>query len=261
MKPTSLSLIFVNFRSASLLEQAVRSWEAPLQNIDHEILVINNDIDEVAALDALAAHCPIAVWHLPENLGFAAACNYGAERAIGHILFFLNPDTRYMRGSVEELLALFDRYPQSLGGVQLVDKSGRPEKWSAGKFPTLGRLLKQNLFGTDFIPAWRRRHFAYIDWVSGAALLIPRTVFWQVAGFDDQFFLYFEDVDLARRAANQGIGTWRFPQLTVQHAGGASQHDGRRQKQQYRVSQKRYFLKHRPCWEGKVVAMAQYLIG
>lgn len=244
-----LSLLFVNYRSVSLLKQAIASWESPLKDFQYEIIVVNNDPDENEAIEKLALPGKVIVKNLGKNIGFGAANNVAATLAQGEWLFLLNPDTEYAAGSIEGLLPVLDAYPDSLGGVCLIDGRGKEEPWSGGRFPTLWKLARHHLAGIPSQALWNQSKFVETDWVSGAALLISRENFKRLDGFDENFFLYFEDVDLARRAKQNGLMVWRSPALTVRHRGGASHSEHSQQKQIYYQSEQRYFSKHRPAFE------------
>lgn len=260
MSPPFFSLIVVNYQSAKLLERFLQSWAEPLRTISYEIIIVNNDTRETEVLRELAlVHPSVTVQELGENRGFARASNAGAVIARGTYLCFLNPDTEYIDGSLPALETVLAMYPRSLGGVRLIDGRGNNEAWSAGPFPTLWRLMWQNCFGPPRQPVWEATDFALTDWVSGAALIMPRVIFEELGGFDDHFFLYFEDVDLARRARSRGILTWRSPLLTIQHKGGGSHTGAALQKQAYYESQRRYFAKHRGQLETTLLTLAQRL--
>lgn len=254
------SLIFVNYQSLHLLKRSISSWQQSLGAISHEIIVVNNDVNENQGIQELAVPEYIFVKNLGANTGFAVANNEGAKLARGQWLFFLNPDTEYVSGSLEQLQSFLRLSPQSMGGLRLLNQQGKTEPWSAGRFPTLFNILCNNVFGAPKKAAWNQSEFALVDWVSGAALLIEKEFFQSIGGFDEDFFLYFEDVDLARRVAKQDKAVWRSPLVTVLHQGGASQIDRKRQKSFYYASQRTYFEKHRPWIEAQMLAWLQKLI-
>ncbi len=260
MSSPLFSLIIVNYQSVQLLRRFLESWAEPLRAISHEIIVLNNDVREREMLRELAlAHRGLVVQELGENQGFARASNAGAKLARGTYLFFLNPDTEYVSGSLKELETVLTTYPRSLGGVRLVDSDGSNEVWSAGSFPSLWGLFRHNCFGPPQHPVWEAKHFSYTDWVSGAALVLRRDLFEELGGFDERFFLYFEDVDLARRARSRGIVAWRSPCITIRHRGGGSHTGTTVQKQTYHTSQRQYFAKHRGQLETSLLTLAQHL--
>lgn len=262
MSEPIFSLIFVNFRSSQRLTEALESWKQAFGSMEVEFIVVNNDEGERTILERLAVTRSVQVYHLESNVGFGAACNVGAHRAKGKFLFFLNPDTQYVKGSVEALRSLLESRPRSIGGVKLVDRTLKDETWSSGRFPTLRRLIDRHIFGFPQKPFWKRSIFSYPDWVSGAAFVVPRDFFHALGGFDADFFLYFEDVDLCFRAKACGGVVWRTPFFVVKHQGGASHSRRKEQKRAYYRSQCQYFVKHRPKWEGYSLQKVQkFMLG
>lgn len=255
-----LSLIFVNYQSAGTLARAISSWMAPPQDFLFEIIVVNNDVRENAEINVLGTWENVRVENVGCNRGFGAGCNRGAALARGEWLFFLNPDTQYLAGTLTSLLPIFAAYPKSLGGVRLLTPDGAAERWSSGPFPTLSMLIGNHLWGIPRQASWERPTFSELDWVSGAALVASRTAFQELGGFDENYFLYFEDVDLAKRAKKLGIPVWYWPQLTVQHLGGGSHQNQKRQKQAYYQSEQYYFEKYRPHWEQSCLRWLHRLI-
>ncbi|TXG77154.1 glycosyltransferase [Candidatus Dojkabacteria bacterium] len=249
MSAPLLSLIFVNYQSSSFLMKAIDSWRKPLKDIPFEVIIVNNDVEEQAQIAELARQEGVRVEQMGYNSGFGAASNRGAAIARGTWFFFLNPDTQYASGDGSSLLPIFAAYPRSFGGIKLQTPAGVTEAWSSGQFPTFGTLVGNHLWGALKRVSWERPTFTEIDWVSGAALLASRAAFEELGGFDEKYFLYFEDVDLAKRARKREIPVWYSPTLTVQHVGGGSHADHRVQKQSYYQSEQLYFEKYRPTWE------------
>lgn len=257
MSTPRFSLIFVNFQSSHQLEQALLSWQQATHGVATEYIVVNNDSTEENEVDHIVREQQARVIHLGSNFGFGKACNEGARLARGSFLFFLNPDTRYASGSLASLEAVFVAHPRSIGGIRLITPGSVEEPWSAGRFPSFWRLLWKQLFGKPWHPVWQARQFRHADWVSGAALALPKSLFDELGGFDEQYFLYFEDVDLCRRAVDRGATVWRFPFLTAIHQGGASHASRSVQKDYYYASQRRYFERYRPHWEAVLVRLFQ----
>lgn len=254
------SLIFVNYQSAGLLKRALASWEQHDRTTSFEFILVNNDRSEAEQIAQLAEQYGAKVVTPEQNFGFGEACNRGAAVARGQWLFFLNPDTEYLEGSLTVLEEAFAQTPRSLGGIRLVNREGKPEMWSGGLFPTFGRLLLARLPGYPRAPLWEQVNYTHTDWVSGAGLVIPKPLFLELGGFDCHYFLYFEDIDLAYRLKQSGGVVWRTPRLTVLHVGGGSQPGERRQKQAYYTSQRRYFARHRPRWEAYLLTQLHRLI-
>ena len=259
MKP-DISFIFVNFRSAELLRrslssvyQAVRQQEVP-----SEYIIVNNDPAERAAIDSLGAHeASPRIIHQTTNEGFGRANNAGAKLAAGEMLFFINPDTEMVKGDFPTLLAVFRTRPKALYGMALSQPTGEREAWSAGAFPSLFRIALSYI-APEFLPhPWRAQDIERTDWVSGAALAIRREFFNSLGGFDDVFFLYFEDVDLAQRATQAGAWVGVYPFIEFRHAGGKSHRNIQEKKRAYYTGQRQYFRKWRPAYESVLLSLGQ----
>jgi GT2 family glycosyltransferase len=260
MKP-DYSFIFVNYRSTALLQGALQSLQQAFKSpISAEYLVINNDPSERAEIERLALDYPkTRVIHTEQNLGFGAANNIAGKLATGEILFFINPDTRFMRGNFFGLLEAFHFRPKAVYGVALELEAGKREPWSAGRFPSLARLIATNLLPPLPPHPWRASQVTKTDWVSGAAFAIRHDFFQALGGFDETFFLYFEDVDLSQRAALAGGWVGVYPFIAFQHQGGQSHGTEKEKKQAYQVGQKKYFQKWRPSYETACLSLGYKL--
>lgn len=245
-----LSLVFVNFRSAKRLALALASlFEKEGSTPSFEVIVVNHDETEEAELGLLEKQYPFTLTHA-ENKGFGAGANLGARMARGVLLGFLNPDVLWQSPFLGRVAADLERDHRKIIGITLVDEKGQIDPWGAGRAPSLLELCKNNL-----LPLGARRLLApaNVDWVSGAALFVSQETFRSVGGFDEAFFLYFEDVDLCVRAKQAGVLISRDTESRLFHQGGASFVSRAEQKQFFRRSQEQYFTKHRPRFEGRLL--------
>ena len=240
-----LSLVFVNFRSVERLTLALESLFDKEKERLYEVIVVNNDRLEESPLERLKILHSFTLLSA-ENDGFGAGANCGARVARGDILGFLNPDVIWQDPFLGRVATALAKAPQSIVGIPLVNQHGKIDPWSAGRAPGLLELCKSNL-----LP--RRAHSdlasADLDWVSGAALFVSREVFQKVGGFDEAFFLYFEDVDFCVRAKKIGVTITRDEQSRLFHHGGTSFATRAQQKEHFRRSQQLYFKKHRSFFE------------
>lgn len=214
------------------------------------VVVVDNASSD--GMVSLVHSCPVQLIRQTKNGGFAQAANAGvkalASKQNSYILF-LNPDA-VLIGSLEPVVQLFEASP-TLGiiGLPLVDRDGNPQRDSFGSEPTLTHLFVRNI-----APLRPRLRGAIgplgADWVSGGALLIRSDVFLQLQGFDEQFFMYWEDVDLCRRARAVGMQVARASGPAVKHERGGSLLDRRAKAAIYDQSADRYFQKHyaAPIW-------------
>jgi N-acetylglucosaminyl-diphospho-decaprenol L-rhamnosyltransferase len=163
------------------------------------------------------------------NLGYGRAANAGAAAATAEWLVVANPDVLWSPGSLDVLLEASGRWPQAAClGPAIRTPDGRLYP-SARAFPSLGRGVGHALFGWWW-PAnpWTRSYRAEVGkpvegptgWLSGSCMLIRRSAFEQVGGFDPSYFMYCEDMDLCRRFAEAGWSNVYVPTAVVTHAGG-----------------------------------------
>lgn len=207
MGPARVDVVIVNWNAGRLLEDCVRS----VGEQGNVVVVDNASTDGSAkAVSSLAE-----VVFNEENVGFAAGCNEGARRGHAPFVLFLNPDTRLHAETIPSVLRYFERPRASrvgIVGVPLVDGSGAVTR-SCSRFPTAGALVARSfgldrlfpsLFPPHFLRDWDHRATRPVDQVMGAFFFMRRSVFEELGGFDERFFLYFEDVDLSLRARRAG---------------------------------------------------------
>ena len=233
--------IIVSYCTRALTAAAVES--VLHEAATHRVLVVDNASSDGSA-DALSAQfaaAPVEVIALPDNRGFGAACNVGAERSRAPYLFILNSDARLEPGGLELLRSRLEAEPR-LGIVApaVFDANGRPQLDAQGDFPTAGAILLRRT----------RRHGEARSpgWVSGVAMLLRRTEYTALGGFDPGFFLYYEDVDLCRRYRDRGFEIERVVEARIVHAGGRSRTSARAQKRAYDRSQDRYLARIGTGW-------------
>lgn len=244
-----ISFIIVNYKSADTLPACFSSFANISIPGTYEILVANNDTKERNVLRDLQHRFSFSIIDLPENRGFSGASNKAAKVARGRILVFLNPDTRFLSGDLSFLVASLDVGEVGVIGLRLLSERTLPEAWSAGKNVTLWSLMANHI-GISFKP-WRVPREQSVAWVSGAALLVSHDLFSRLGGFDEGFFLYYEDVDLCFRVREAGRKVFLSPEVSVLHIGGKSMRSvgHSRQKSAYYESQERYFCMRRPKYE------------
>ncbi|TXH02138.1 MAG: glycosyltransferase, partial [Candidatus Moraniibacteriota bacterium] len=221
-----------------------------------EYIIVNNDSGESSVVERLKSH-PAAptIIHESSNGGFGRANNSGAKAASGEVLFFVNPDAELNKGNLHSVLAAFRFRPKALYGMALARETGEREPWSSGSFPNLFRLIASHIAPRSVSAPWKTSQIQRVDWVSGAALAVRREFFCQIQGFDESFFLYFEDVDLARRATEVGGWVGVYPFMEFCHKGGQSHAGFREKKEAYYAGQRRYFRKWRPALESAALSI------
>jgi N-acetylglucosaminyl-diphospho-decaprenol L-rhamnosyltransferase len=232
MNTPELSILIVTYNSANVISQVLLSLAMDCADIAHEVIIVDNASRDGTA-DLVRQQFPsVKVIRSAQNLGFGQGNNLAAAQASGQVLLLLNPDAIPERGAIAQALADMRRNPQiNIAGGRLLGLDGRDQP-SARMFPSLlnellvisglaSRLPKSRFFGR-FDRTWANpAESARVDWVPGAFMFIRAEVFRALGGFDPQFFLYYEEVDLCRRAAQCGETVWYLP-VRARHVGGMS---------------------------------------
>jgi len=189
------------------------------------------------------------------NLGFAAACNRAFEATWSPYVFLLNPDAELRDGALREIVAFMDAHPRcGIAGSRIYNYDGSVQQ-SVGEFDTwAGAFLRSSAWGEW--PLLRRyangaslRDFGYdaprqVDLAIGAALAIRRELIDAIGPFDERFFLYHEEVDYAKRAADAGWETWFVPASEAVHEGMGSARGQYSVEQRKQTSRRKYWVKH-----------------
>ncbi|MFN3689658.1 MAG: glycosyltransferase family 2 protein [Fimbriimonadales bacterium] len=233
MHATRLTVQIVNWNAREPLRAALRSLLAHPPQFDYEIIVLDNASSD-GSVPMLEKEFPEVKCIVSErNLGFSRGHNLAARAAQGEYLLILNPDTEVLPGALDALVAYAERHPEvGIIGPKILNPDGSLQ-YSCRRFPNpvaalfrntpLGRLFPNNPYTREYLMTdWDHNSTREVDWVSGAALFIRRAVFEQLGGFDEQFFMYCEDMDLCYRAWQAGYKVVYYPEPKVKHAIGRS---------------------------------------
>lgn len=227
------SVVIVSFNTRDLLRDCLTALTDESRGLNVEVLVVDN-VSRDGSADMVAAEFPgVKLIRSQVNLGFAAANNRAFAQAIGRYVVLLNSDAFLQSGALHRAIRHMEHEPEvGLGGAKLV---GRDGSWqpSARLFPSLlndflslsglaARYPKSHFFGR-FDRTWADPAEACdVDWVPGAFSIIRRDALEKTGYFDEDFFLYYEEVDLCRRFKKHGYKVRYWPDVTVVHYGGES---------------------------------------
>jgi N-acetylglucosaminyl-diphospho-decaprenol L-rhamnosyltransferase len=189
--------------------------------------VDNGSTDGTLAL--LATRSDVQLIRSISNVGYGAAANLGVAAADEEWVLVANPDIVFEPSALDVLLTVADRWPRSgVVGPRIHTPDGHLYP-SARELPSLGRGIGHALFGwlwpsNPWTAAYRREHSDPVEgsvgWLSGSCLLVRREAFREVGGFDEGYFMYFEDTDLCERVAKAGWDVVYAPSAVVEHRGG-----------------------------------------
>ncbi len=233
----NVSILIISFNTRELTTACVRSVLEHTSGVDFEIIVVDNASTDGSAdaIEQIArAEERLAVIRLSENIGFAPANNVAARAARGDRLLLLNPDTLLQSDAVSALVRFADERPENgiWGGRTLFEDGSlnptscwaRSTPWSMfSRGVGLAALFRGvSFFNPEPMPGWRRNTVREVDIVTGCFLLIDRSLWDRLGGFDERFFLFGEEVDLCVRARALGARPLFTPSAEIIHYGGRS---------------------------------------
>ncbi len=239
--PMRLSILIVTYNSTALIgslldhldAELTRSFDLHTEGVSAEVIVVDNASQDDSFIH-ITSHYPwVKAIRSDLNLGFAAGNNLAAKQAHGQYLLLLNPDALPKPGALKAGVELMDKHPEvGLGGGELLSLDSSRQV-CARRFPTLldeffrlsglaCRFPKHPLFARFMRGADDPTVSGEVDWITGAFVFIPAVLFEEFGGFDQRFFMYFEEVDLCKRMRASGLAVLYWPQLKCLHIGGAS---------------------------------------
>ena len=244
---TFLSIVVVSFNARTDLVNCLLSVKKHPPSLPHEIIVVDNASADgsVAAAQKLPG---IRVIEMGRNAGFAAANNAGIREARGDLLLLLNSDTLVPPAALDQLIARLGGTPSAaIAGPRLVDGEGHPELSFGRMISPLAELRQKRRS-----PAWIERETQreqFVDWVSGACLLVHRSDAERAGLLDERFFLYTEDVDFCHAVRMLGRKVLFTPVATITHLRGRSRAAmPAASLVNYRRSHVAFYEKHHPLW-------------
>ena len=256
-RPPVVSVVIISHGHEEYLEQCLTSLGTALSGLSAEVLIVDNlggrGMEEVVT----GRSFPVRVHRNPRQIGFAANCNQAFRMTCGEYVLVLNPDTVFLSGHLLEAVEYLNtnRHVGILGSRLVNSDGARQDSYRC--FPSVP-VFALRLMGAD---RWSRRPAFYrdsllegrsfreparVDLVIGAFFLVRRSCFEEIGGFDESFFMYYEDADFCFRARAEGSETHYFPSITLlHHHQRSSKSILGRHARWHAMSALRYFLKHR----------------
>lgn len=268
-----LSIIIVNWNSKEYLRKCIASILAETHGIEFEIVVIDNASFDGCDQMLRETYPQVRYIQSDKNLGFAKANNAAFKVSVGRNILFLNPDTEFEGASVETLFNLLCSFPSAGAvGPKLLNSDKSVQTSCIQSFPTISnQILDSNALRTLFPRArlWGMKPLftgnsvhTEVDVVSGACLMIKRSVFKGIGMFSPDFFMYSEDIDICFKVREAGWKTYYVPTAAVVHHGGGS--SSRNSVNTFSSvmmleSRWRFFRKTRPSWYCWIYRFAMFL--
>ena len=230
----SCSIVIVAYNSCDFIPACLKSVRDACEGIDSQIIVLDNGSTE-PILPEIKKFFPEVLWLDSEvNLGFGKGCNLAEKEATKPYLFFINPDTVISRDSFREMLKFMHEHPEAgTVGCRILNEDGSIQWACRRSFPTIISAVSKTiglaaLFPKNKTLASYNMTFAdpdemiEVDAISGSFFCIRRDVYEQLNGFDEDFFMYGEDLDLCFRTKLMGLKNYYTPVTNILHFKGQS---------------------------------------
>lgn len=257
---TDLDVVIVNWNAGTLLRDCLAGIAASEGAERIAVTVVDNASTDASHEGLLALPGPFRLIRNGDNLGFGRACNQGAAAGSAPAILFLNPDARVEPDTlIRARAALFAEPRRGIVGARLREPDGTTAR-SCARAPTpagmLGRAFALDRLGLarpHFLLEWDHEADRPVDQVMGAFLMIRRDLFAALAGFDERFFVYYEDVDLCLRARQAGYAVLHLAGPSARHLGQGTTRQAKARRLFYILrSEILYAAKH----HGRVLALA-----
>jgi GT2 family glycosyltransferase len=257
-RPPALAIVIVSYNAREHLENCLASLASAPPALSHEIVVVDNASRDGSASAARAGWPQVHVIELNANIGFAGANNVGIRATSGGLVLLLNNDTIVPSQAIDRLAERLRAHPGAgAAGPRLVDSSGRAELSFGPMISPLGELRQKTIMalhhrGFGPVSAWverQTRRERFVDWVSGAALLVYRDEAEAAGLLDERYFLYTEDVDFCAAIRARGRKILFTPTSEITHLRGKSRATAPAAMNiAYRRSHLAFYEKHHPRW-------------
>lgn len=259
----TLSVVIVSWNTEALTLDCLESLQRT-QSVPLDVIVVDNASTDGTVASIERRFPAVKIVELQENRGFGGGHNAGVAHATGELTLLLNSDTILIE-DIGPLLAEFEDPRVGAVAPRLLNPDRTPQRSVRGRFPTAVSVLRENPYVERMLgpTTWgdhtRRREVA---WAVGAAIVIRTSLLRELGGFDEAFFMYYEETDLCRRLAASGHTVVFNPVVSVIHVRGGSLEAGDHESLapvQYFRSQLLYLRKHRV--PGRSVVRAVILLG
>lgn len=223
-----LSILIINWNTKELLLNCLTSIYRNLSKLNFEVWVVDNNSND-GSVPIIQANFPgVNLITNSENLGFAKANNMAIRESNSKYILLLNPDTLILNDSIKKLIQFMDDHPQAIAvGCKLLNEDYSWQRFSAGQFPTLKRIVNHFFFFDRLFPGNRffsglylqnsREEIQEIDWVSGACMLVRREPLEQIGLLNENFFMYFEDMEWCFRFKKNNWQIFFMPEVSILH--------------------------------------------
>ncbi|WP_296381960.1 glycosyltransferase family 2 protein [Winogradskyella sp.] len=242
-----LSVIILNYNVRYFLELCLKSVEAAIQGVDAEIIVVDNNSPDDSCDMVKQLFPSVRLIENKENSGFSKGNNIGVAQAKGEYLCILNPDTVVAEDTFTKLIAFADT-KDNLGivGCQLIDGKGKFLPESKRNIPSPKVALKK-LLGDDksyYANQLAIDSIGNVEILVGAFMFVQKDVYEAVGGFDEDYFMYGEDIDLSYKVLKAGYSNMYFGETTIIHFKGESTLRDKKYAKRFYGAMQIFYKKH-----------------
>ncbi|OGH39285.1 MAG: hypothetical protein A3B44_02275 [Candidatus Levybacteria bacterium RIFCSPLOWO2_01_FULL_38_21] len=225
-----ISFVILTYNSEIYIEKLINSlstfFKEDIQKNKIEIIVVdNNSEDQTVVL--VKKFVNVKLIENKDNVGFSKGVNLGVSKALSEYIVIINPDTEFRRGDIFDVIEMFEK-DRKLGviGGRIINKNGNNEK-SAGRFLKIFEVFLMSL-GLDELLGVRNspKTLKEVDFVSGGFMIVKKDLFEKLSGFDENLFMYIEDMEFCFRVKKEGYRVMFDPRISIFHKSHGSSNRG-----------------------------------
>lgn len=228
-----ISILMVNYKTSKLAVDAISSIKDKTHGISYEIIVVDNGSNDNSLNDILKVHPNVICKDAGGNLGFGLGNNFGSNFATGKYLFLLNTDTLLKNNAIKILFDYMEANPKvGVCGGNLFDYNDKLTHSFGFEMPSVFTTFKYVFLPTRIFVRGKKANFIRgfndsgmpleVGYITGADMMLRRDVFFQVGGFDKDFFMYCEESEMTNRIRKLGLKVMSVPNAEIIHLEGAS---------------------------------------
>jgi len=221
-----LSIIIVNYKTGEMTSSCIKYIKETIKSVNFEIIVVDNNSADNSVNLIQCQHPEIKIIKTTENLGYGKANNLGIKKSLGKYLLILNSDIILNTDFVKYLIDFYQKYNAGILGIKLITSNQKLLK-SFGYFPSPLLIISDGISILNRIKYRHLNRYAAIksqnpqtqkvDWITGAFMFISKENFNKIGGFDENIFMYYEDVDLCKRANKLTLDNYYISEFTAYH--------------------------------------------
>lgn len=268
MNSKLVDIVIVNWNTGDLLKNCLNSIKRLQDQCIESVVIVDNGSTDDSLIKINTDMHNLKIVKEKINHGFGKACNIGADLCKSKYILFLNPDTEVNENSISAAIKYMEKESSSnigICGIQLIDHHGITA--SCSRFPSPSRIFFNSIGLTKAIPRLGSpmRDFSHdsikeVDQVMGAFFLIRSKLFNLCEGFDERFFVYYEEVDLSKRITQLGYISMFLPKSNAFHLGGGASRNVKASRLFYSLRSKYLYAAKHFAYGGRFIVLLSMFI-